>query len=285
VDHRHQHGASRSGLTRQRAQPSGPGPPSRSRSMICAALVRPRTNHRTFADRPSFISRGSGIRIPSAPPETTGQNHDHHRGNHDLRSFDRHSTVAQAVSDRSWTSSEELASAQYGVRLRPSDPSGHRAPRSRRPCRSQGPRLSDLLEVEVHKDPTHHWAEARSPVANRASAALLVATHIARERQQRRRADAQDVLTWAADATPAISPSAGQNGGSCESGDLPSKHPQPIRRTVGGRSARQRPRTRRRLRPAGQTGTSWHLRGYRRWLIDRDVTHGTHAAARIPTKP
>jgi hypothetical protein len=140
--------------------------------------------------------------------------------------------------------------------------------------RSQGPRLSDLLEVEVHKDPTHHWAEARSPVANRASAALLVATHIARERQQRRRADAQDVLTWAADATPAISPSAERNGGSCESGDLPSKHPQPIRRTVGGRSARQRPRTRRRLRPAGQTGTSWHLRGYRRWLIDRDVTHG-----------
>jgi hypothetical protein len=47
---------------------------------------------------------------------------------------------------------------------------------------SQGPRLSDLLEVEVHKDPTHHWVEARLPSASRGSAALLVATHIARER-------------------------------------------------------------------------------------------------------
>ena len=47
---------------------------------------------------------------------------------------------------------------------------------------SQGPRLSDLLAVTVHKDPTHHWVEAGLPAANRASAALLVATHIARER-------------------------------------------------------------------------------------------------------
>jgi hypothetical protein len=47
---------------------------------------------------------------------------------------------------------------------------------------SRGPRFSDLLEVTVHKDPTHHWVEARLPAANRASAALLVATHIARER-------------------------------------------------------------------------------------------------------
>ena len=47
---------------------------------------------------------------------------------------------------------------------------------------SQGPRLSDLLDVEVHKTPTHHWAEIRLPAASRASAALLVATHIARER-------------------------------------------------------------------------------------------------------
>jgi len=46
----------------------------------------------------------------------------------------------------------------------------------------QGPRLSDLLEVTVHKDPTHHWVEARLPAVNRASAVLLVATHIARER-------------------------------------------------------------------------------------------------------
>lgn len=47
---------------------------------------------------------------------------------------------------------------------------------------SQGPRLSDLLDVEVHKDPTHHWAEARLPAGNRASAVLLVATHMARQR-------------------------------------------------------------------------------------------------------
>ena len=47
---------------------------------------------------------------------------------------------------------------------------------------SQGPRLSDLLEVRLHQDPTHHWVEAQLPDANRASAALLVATHIARER-------------------------------------------------------------------------------------------------------
>jgi hypothetical protein len=47
---------------------------------------------------------------------------------------------------------------------------------------SQGPRLSDLLVVEVHTDPTHHWAEARLPAASRAGAALLVATHIARLR-------------------------------------------------------------------------------------------------------
>jgi hypothetical protein len=47
---------------------------------------------------------------------------------------------------------------------------------------SQGPRLSDLLEVNVHKDPTHHWAKARLPAGTRASASLLVATHIARVR-------------------------------------------------------------------------------------------------------
>jgi hypothetical protein len=47
---------------------------------------------------------------------------------------------------------------------------------------SRGPRLSDLLEAVVHKDPTHQWAEARMPAASRASAALLVATHIARQR-------------------------------------------------------------------------------------------------------
>jgi hypothetical protein len=47
---------------------------------------------------------------------------------------------------------------------------------------SHGPSLSDLLEVTVHKDPTHHWVEARLPAGNRASAALIVGTHIARER-------------------------------------------------------------------------------------------------------
>jgi hypothetical protein len=47
---------------------------------------------------------------------------------------------------------------------------------------SRGPRLSDLLEVTVHMDATHHWVEARLSAVNRASAALLVATHIARER-------------------------------------------------------------------------------------------------------
>ena len=36
--------------------------------------------------------------------------------------------------------------------------------------------------VTVHKEPTHHWAEAHLPTANRASAALRVATHIAWER-------------------------------------------------------------------------------------------------------
>jgi hypothetical protein len=44
---------------------------------------------------------------------------------------------------------------------------------------SPGSALSDLLVVDVHKETTHHWAEARLPVANRASAALRVATHIA----------------------------------------------------------------------------------------------------------
>ena len=47
---------------------------------------------------------------------------------------------------------------------------------------SQGPGLSDLLKVTVHKDPTHHWVEARLPAENRTRAALLVATHIARHR-------------------------------------------------------------------------------------------------------
>lgn len=50
------------------------------------------------------------------------------------------------------------------------------------PVPSQSPPLSDLLEVIVHRDSTHHWVEARLPAANRASAALLVATHIARMR-------------------------------------------------------------------------------------------------------
>ena len=47
---------------------------------------------------------------------------------------------------------------------------------------SQWPRLSHLLEGTLHRDPTHHWVEARLPAANRASAALLVAAHIARVR-------------------------------------------------------------------------------------------------------
>ncbi len=47
---------------------------------------------------------------------------------------------------------------------------------------SQWPRLSHMLEVTLHRDPTHHWVEARLPAANRASAALLVAAHIARLR-------------------------------------------------------------------------------------------------------
>ena len=46
-----------------------------------------------------FASRGSGVQIPSAPPETAVQSHDHHRRDHGSRLFDRHSTVAQAVSD------------------------------------------------------------------------------------------------------------------------------------------------------------------------------------------
>jgi hypothetical protein len=47
---------------------------------------------------------------------------------------------------------------------------------------SRAPRLSDLLQATLHRDATHQWVEARLPDANRASAALLVATHIARER-------------------------------------------------------------------------------------------------------
>jgi hypothetical protein len=39
--------------------------------------------------------------------------------------------------------------------------------------------LSDLLEVQLHKDPMHHWLEARLPATSRASAALLVAKRIA----------------------------------------------------------------------------------------------------------
>jgi hypothetical protein len=42
-----------------------------------------------------------------------------------------------------------------------------------------GPALTDLLVVEVHKEPTHQWVEAHLPTASRASAALRVATHIA----------------------------------------------------------------------------------------------------------
>jgi hypothetical protein len=47
---------------------------------------------------------------------------------------------------------------------------------------SQWPRLSDWVEGTLHRDPTHHWVEARLPAANRANAALLVAAHIARVR-------------------------------------------------------------------------------------------------------
>jgi hypothetical protein len=61
-------------------------------------------------------------------------------------------------------------------------PVGTPSPETTPAVPSRGPSLSDLLEVTVHKDPTHHWVEARLPAANRASAALLVATHIARER-------------------------------------------------------------------------------------------------------
>jgi hypothetical protein len=41
-----------------------------------------------------------------------------------------------------------------------------------------GPALSDLLHVDVHREPTHHWVEAHLPAANRTSAALRVATQI-----------------------------------------------------------------------------------------------------------
>ena len=47
---------------------------------------------------------------------------------------------------------------------------------------AQYPRLSDLLDVDVHKTSTHHWAEIRLPAVSMAGAALLVATHIACER-------------------------------------------------------------------------------------------------------
>src|ERR1700722_7577412 len=42
--------------------------------------------------------------------------------------------------------------------------------------------LSDLLVVEGHREATHHWAEARLATANRSSAALRVAVHIASQR-------------------------------------------------------------------------------------------------------
>ena len=40
-----------------------------------------------------FASRGSGVQIPSAPPEAAGQNHDHYRGDHGAGPFDHHSTI------------------------------------------------------------------------------------------------------------------------------------------------------------------------------------------------
>lgn len=48
--------------------------------------------------------------------------------------------------------------------------------RTREPSASS---LSELLVVEVYKAGTHRWAEVRLPAANRASAVLTVATHIA----------------------------------------------------------------------------------------------------------
>lgn len=45
-----------------------------------------------------------------------------------------------------------------------------------------GSALSDLLVVTVHKEATHYWAEAHLAAANRATAALRVAAHIAWKR-------------------------------------------------------------------------------------------------------
>jgi hypothetical protein len=61
-------------------------------------------------------------------------------------------------------------------------PVGTPSPASTPTVASQSPRLSDRLEIMPHRDPTHHWVEARLPAVNRASAALLVAAHIARVR-------------------------------------------------------------------------------------------------------
>jgi hypothetical protein len=47
---------------------------------------------------------------------------------------------------------------------------------------SPGPALCELLEVKVHKEPTHHWADVYLPPVNRATAALRVAVHIVWER-------------------------------------------------------------------------------------------------------
>ncbi len=62
------------------------------------------------------------------------------------------------------------------------DDLGHSSPDATPTLPSLGPALSDLLVVTVHREPTHHWAEVHLPAANRASAALRVATHIAWER-------------------------------------------------------------------------------------------------------
>jgi hypothetical protein len=75
----------------------------------------------------------------------------------------------------------ELATETSGPVLTTSDP-GSAGPGADPNAPSLPSSLSELLVINLHKVETHHWAEAHLPAASWASAALTVATHIARHR-------------------------------------------------------------------------------------------------------
>jgi hypothetical protein len=91
--------------------------------------------------------------------------------------------LASSRAASAWTLRDGPAwSSAIPVSIMTIDDLGPSSPETTRMRPSLGPALIDLIVVQVHKESAHQWAEVRLPAANRAAAALRIATQIAWER-------------------------------------------------------------------------------------------------------